>query len=64
MDNLETLGNILGEDKARQLLGLVNQYDTYMAAFKTLLNPLLEEHGLEVKVGIAFVEKEKSNLKE
>lgn len=64
MENLETLAPILGEEKAKQLLGLLGQYDLYMQAFKVMVNSLLEEQGLEVKVGVAFVQKEQSNFEE
>lgn len=60
MNNLKRLTPMLGEKKAKEILKLTDNYDKYVSKFKKNLNALLAPHGYEVKVGIAFTEKEQS----
>lgn len=57
MDNLKLITPVLGEDKAKKVLKLANNYDKYMDKFRKEMNALINPVGLEVKTGLAFVEK-------
>lgn len=61
MNNLKRLAPIVGDKEAKEILKLTDNYDKYVSKFKKSLNALLEPHGYEVKVGIAFTEKEQSS---
>lgn len=58
MSNLELLEQVLGETDAKELFKLTSNYDKYIMRFKKSVNKLLESHGYEIKLGVAFVKKD------
>ena len=46
----------VGKEKAAILIKAVNKIDRELIKFKDLVSPILEEKGLKVMAGVAFVE--------
>ena len=58
MDNMKALSSAMGEEQAKKVLRLTENYDKYIGRFKREINALLDPVGFEVKTGVTFVKKE------
>lgn len=57
LEMLEVL--LKSKEDANKLSKLIKNYDSYILKFKKQAQPLLEKVNLEVKVGLAFIDKNK-----
>lgn len=61
MENLETLSQFVGDEKAKEILKLTKAYDNYVSKFKKKIDNLLSEVNYEVKTGVVFNQKSKKD---
>lgn len=54
---LEMLEVLMPKEDAKELSTLIKNYDSYILKFKKKAQPLLDKLNLQVKVGLAFEDK-------